>query len=214
MPHDSTTSREDLALYRRLIGTDLTRAVELCRERLLTVPEGQPAATWTKDLSLARFLAGDVSGAFDLLTTHYATAVKVSGAFRGRYELSIGQTYAGRGLTDRALDYFTSAYEYAKSDPCLCAQIDTNTGRCYTAAKNPSESYFYFDRAEQVARQFEDWHLLGEIAESRALAFEAEGRIEEAEASAWRSVQLLTQTGDKMATAESVTTWQRVRVKR
>jgi tetratricopeptide (TPR) repeat protein len=210
-PHSTTTSPEDLALYRALVSArNLSGASELCAERLLLAPDGQPSATWTKDAALVRFHAGDYAAALELLASRYATARAIKGAFLGRYEHSLGLVFQYLGQTDKAFDYYTSAHHHAEADPILRAQIDTNTGRCYTSANRPEDSHSYFNRAYQVALQSNDILLQAEIDESRALAFEAEGNYREALTCAAHSLYLLAPTAHRLARAESGQTYRRI----
>jgi len=210
VPHDSTTSPEDLALYRTLLDTDLDAARNLCCERLLSAPDGQPAATWTKDAALVRFFAGDYRGTLELLSTRYATARVIGGAFLGRYEHSIGLVFQYLGQTDKAFDYYTSAFEHAAADSTLRAQIDTSTGRCYASADRPESAHKYFNRAYRVALQSNDILLQAEILESMACAFEAQGDLRRARTRALRSLVLLDPTPFRLAWEESKGTFERI----
>lgn len=216
-PHDTPIDPAIYTRWRTLLAEGrLMDAGDLCRERALVEPDGAARVCHVKDLAIVRRLQGDYEGALDIHVTLNLAAERFTGAFRGRIEHGFARSLQTLGYFDAAFERYTASRLHHEQghDPLACAQVDTNLGRCYTEARNPSESYFYFDRAEQVAKQFADFHLLGEIAESRALALEAEGRFEEAEESAWLSVQLLTGTNDKTATAESFATWQRVKGKR
>jgi len=213
-PHDTPIDPASHALWRAYLAAGrLEFASDLCRERLLTEATKRARVCWVKDLAIVKRAGGGFLDAYDLHLSIAHDASAYGGSFRGRIENGFARSFETLGRYDEAFERYTAASHHAEGDGWLSANVDLNTGRCYTAAGRPDSSYFYFDRAGKIATQLSDSHLLGQIAESRALAFEAEGRFEEAEAEAWRSIQLLAPTGDRTATDESIGTWQRVKGK-
>jgi tetratricopeptide (TPR) repeat protein len=166
-PHDSPVDPASHALWRHyLIAGHLFDAAQLCRERLLSTESEAEQACWVKDLSIVKLVSGEYEAASDLLLSIRHASTHFQGPFRGRIEVTTARAFEKRRQFDTAFEHYTAAHYYASPDSYLAAQIDTNTGRCYTAANNPEASFRYFDRAELSA----DTLLLAQIEESRALA--------------------------------------------
>jgi tetratricopeptide (TPR) repeat protein len=191
-------------------------AIQLCRERLLT---GHDPVRWTKDRSIVSRSEGKYEESFDLLASVHSLAMQLSGVPRGKFENSFGRTHELLGKAndspahyDKALEYYTAARIHMEEggDLIMCASVDTNTGRCHVAAKEPQASFLYFDRAARIAKQFNEGHLLGEIEESRALAFEAAGDYAKALDAVADSIGLLARTNDEVSLAESLRTRARI----
>jgi tetratricopeptide (TPR) repeat protein len=214
--HTTTDDPSDLVLFRALIFAGRPEdAARLCRERLLQSRDALTSLRWTKDLAIVERVRRRPDRAFDLLASVHWIASTTEGAARGKYESGFGITCEQLGRHDEAFEHYTAGSFFAgqAGDLILAAQIDTNTGRCYTAAKEPESSHEYFDRALEVAIKSNDSHLQGEIHESIALALEAEGKYAEAEGEALLSVRLISATGDRTALEESARTWMRLKAK-
>jgi tetratricopeptide (TPR) repeat protein len=187
-------------------------ATRMCREKLMNARTPYDAFRWTKDRTVVMRAEGDYQGSYDLLASIHAYAITLEGVPLGRYENSFGRTHELLGKAngssthyDKALDYYTASRIHMEEggDLVMCANVDNNTGRCHVAAKEPESSFLYFDRAEQIAKQFNEGHLLGELMESRALAFEAIGNYAEALRCVASSIELLTPTGDIVSLNET-----------
>jgi tetratricopeptide (TPR) repeat protein len=188
----------------------LADAAAVCAERQLlseTLPE---RACWFKDLAIVRMAEGRFREAFELLRPVRAVAPNFKGSFRARVETVLARSHEHLRDFDPAFDHYTAARIYAAADSHLAAQIDTNTGRCYTSAGRAEDSYDYFDRAEAFALKSNDTLLQAEIDESRALAFESEGRFREGLVAAAHSLLLLAPTDYRLARAESKATYERI----
>lgn len=213
-PHDTPIDPETLALWHSHVAAGrYGEAERINRDGAVTAPSEAARVCHIKDLAIISRLTGDLRGALNIHTALNLVADRFDGPFRGRIENGFARSLQTVGDYDFALKRYTGAREYAAGDLILCAQIDTNTGRCYTSAGQPENSHQYFERALKVARQSADSHLEGEILESAALALEMEGKVEEAEEYAHKSVTLISATGDRTALDESVRTWLRLKEK-
>jgi tetratricopeptide (TPR) repeat protein len=211
-PEDPT----DLVLFRALVfAADYDGAARLCRERLLGSRDPRTSLRWTKDLAIVERARGLYDHSLDLHCSVVGIASGVEGSLRGKFENGFGRSLELTGRLEDALDRYEIArvHHLQEGAELRAAEVDTNTGRCYTAAGRPEYSHKYFARALEAARREGDTHLQGEILESLALALEAEGRVLEAEEAAHRSVQLISATGDRTALDESVRTWMRLKEK-
>lgn len=211
--HDTPQTDPDVVRFCALTCRgDFDGAAQLCRERLLTARDEAQARRWTKDRSIVESLRGNFTAAYELLASVHWSAQRAEGTPRGKYELEFGIVHARLGRSSLALDRFGAAFQHHRraGGVFACAQVDTARARCLVTRGETAKALRYLSRAEQIATQAADFHLLGEIAESRALAYEAEGRYAEAEESAFLSIQLISGTGDRTALAESTETWQRV----
>jgi tetratricopeptide (TPR) repeat protein len=213
LPHDTPVDPALNALLRTYLTANLLdRAAALCRERQHHAGTERERTCWFKDLAIVRMAEGKDEAAYDLLLTTRAAAEGYRGAFRSRLDVAFARVHESLGMFDPAFEYYTSAHFFAdeSGDHYTAAQIDTDTGRCYTAADNPKESHRYFDRAYAVALKSQDILLLAEVDESRALACEAERDYTSALTFAARSLFLLAPTDFHLARAESEATYNRI----
>jgi tetratricopeptide (TPR) repeat protein len=130
-----------------------------------------------------------------------------------------GDHHHGLGVTLTELGEHVSAYRNLESARKFYVEageaervplVDINSARLLVRMNKPALAYELIEAA--CASTVE--HLKGHAELARALAYEAEGRLLEAEASAFLSSQLIAQTGDRTALDESMRTWQRIKGKR
>jgi hypothetical protein len=214
--HYTRSQDPDVILFCELTGAqNFDGAIQLCRERLLTTRDEAAARRWTKDRSIVESLRGNFTAAYDLLASVHWLALRAEGTPRGKYETEFGIVHARLGRSSLALEHFNIGFQHHRKDggELPCAEVDTARARCLVTRGELLKAHRYLNRASSVALSYSDTHLQSQIEESRALAYEAEERFVEAEASAFHSVQLMRRTGDGAGQEESVRTWMRLRAK-
>lgn len=203
----------DLELYKQFMRwMDFEGALTLCRERLFAARDERTSVLWTKEAAIVENARHRPQDALDRLASVHFLASKLDGTLRGKYDNELGRAHELLGEFMAAFRLYKDARGFLVQCGAIkdAAGVDNNTARAYTFAGRPESSFFYLDRASEVAKQHSDVLLLGEVEESRALALEAQGQLEEAEKAAAHSVYLLTGTGEEAALMESRETYERL----
>jgi hypothetical protein len=213
-PHDTPVDPASFALWRTYHTSGRSGlAVALCLERMLLAETVKERACWMKDCALSLMAGGRHAEAFEMLRPVRVLASRYEGPFRGRLEVAFARAHENLSQYDPAFEHYTAGRFYAGADSYLAAQIDTNTGRCYTDAGRPEDAHGYFDRAYSFALKSGDVLLRAEVDESRACAYEADGDYAEALTCAAYSIYLLAPTNFLLARDESEATYIRIKGK-
>jgi tetratricopeptide (TPR) repeat protein len=122
--------------------------------------------------------------------------------YRGRHHNNLGFTFQLLHKPDEALDNYLRAASL-HTDPVMKAGVSNNLGRLLTSMDAPTEALTHLGEALTTAERHNDILLCGEVLDSLALAFEAQGDIREARRSALSSVETLEGTGYRLALEES-----------
>jgi tetratricopeptide (TPR) repeat protein len=212
--HSTTLADPDLALFRTLTNKgEFGEAMRLCMERVRTSRAEAVQLRWWRDAAIVERMTGRPAASLSILSDTYARAQRLLGVPFGKHLHGLARSLQILGRYDEAFDNYGDATHYLKGEPVLLAQANTNIGRCYTDARRPESSHTYFDRALTVAESHADLLLQGEVWESWACAFEAEGKYAEGFEAAARSVAILAMTRHEAALTESMETWLRLREK-
>jgi tetratricopeptide (TPR) repeat protein len=212
--HDSTPDPKDSAFFLSLTDRgELDEAMRLCLERLRTTHGEPEQLRWWRDAAIVERMLGRAGESLTILNDTYSRAEKLLGVPFGKHLHGIARSLQMLGHYDAALIRYGDATDFLKAEPILCAKAHTNIGRCYTAQNRPENSHEYFNRALHVAESHSDLLLQGEIHESIALAFEAQGNYLAGFEAAAKSVSLLAGTGHEGALSESWETRARLREK-
>jgi tetratricopeptide (TPR) repeat protein len=203
----------DFELFRTLMrARDYGSALSLCSERLLVARTERETLVWTKDAAIVERARGRYDSAFTLQASVYRIAERTAGTARGKYHNGLALTHALRGETRAALSNYEISQHFLSEVGALLVsgQVDNNAGRLLTSTGAPEKSFKHFDRAERVAEKCGDALLLGEVLESRALAYEASGDLPAAFEASSRSVLILSGTEELAAYMESCETHARL----
>jgi tetratricopeptide (TPR) repeat protein len=199
--------------YRRLLKAgDFDAALSLCRERLLSAKDARETVIWAKEAAIVENARGCPERALDRLADVSFLAQRFGGTLRGKYDNEVGRAYELLGRHLQALKLYRSARAFHSSVGAwlLFAGVDNNTARVCTSAGRPAAAFLYLDRAALIATLYADPLLLGEVLESRALAYEAQGKYREAFEAADKSVVVLSGTDEIAALEESKGTRRRL----
>lgn len=136
-------------------------------------------------------------------------------ALRGNFHNAYGQVLKNLGLAekreeyiDRALIEYTAAsfhFEHA-GHKRFQAAVENNIGFLLSHLKRFDEAQKCLKRARSLAQSLQDQGLLAQIDDTRAKAFLAEGRIEEAEATARTCARSLESGDEQSLLAEALIT--------
>jgi tetratricopeptide (TPR) repeat protein len=134
---------------------------------------------------------------------------------KGSYHNNLGTLWENMGkdknredYTDRAfVEYAAASYYFEQAGHKIyLANVENNLGFLYFKANKFKEAHEHLDRARRVVWSLEDKSTLGQVEETRARVFLAEGKYLEAEKTARASVTLLEQVGQQDLLAEALIT--------
>jgi tetratricopeptide (TPR) repeat protein len=198
------------ALFSGLVmSARFSEAEDYCRERLLAARDEQTRVRLVNQLTISKRAEGKASDSLSLLCANSLPVEQMGALDRGRHHNNLGFTFQLLGKPDEALDNYLRAASL-HTDPVMRAGVSNNLGRLLVSMDAPAEAIKHLDEALKAAREADDVLLRGEVLESFALAFEAQGDIREARRSALSSVETLEGTGYRLAEEESKATLSRL----
>jgi tetratricopeptide (TPR) repeat protein len=132
---------------------------------------------------------------------------------KGSYHNSLGNLWENMGkaknredYTDRAfVEYAAASYYFEQAGhKGYLANVENNLGFLYFTANRFKEAHEHLDRARRLMLSLKAKSTLGQVEETRARVFLAEGRDVEAEKTARVSVTILEQSGQQDLFAEAL----------
>jgi tetratricopeptide (TPR) repeat protein len=191
-----------------VMAGEFSEATRFCQERILAGGDLQ-RVKWTNNASTVKRAEGRPADSLTLLYLNNAVVEPCPPVTRGIHHNNLGFTFQLLGKPDEALDNYLRAASL-HTDPVMKAGVSNNLGRLLVSMDAPAEAIKHLDEALKAAREADDLLLRGEVLESFALAFEAQGEIKSARRAALSSVETLEGTGYRLAEEESRATLERL----
>jgi tetratricopeptide (TPR) repeat protein len=193
--------RHDLRHARSVLNAAVdSLPVEYIRERLML----------SNTLISVEHLSGRYQRVCDLSPRAINDAATIGDEYlRAQAYSNYAHALAELGEIDPAFDNYTSAHICFEGHPKQQARTDINTAKLLVKADEAARAFYYLDRAESFFRVEPHKSDLGQLYETRASAFLAENKLDEAMSAIDESLDLIPED-HRQIRAESYNTKGRI----